>query len=71
VAATIAICEGYDSSRIKKDHRLGSQAAKGIAQTWRTQAVAYVRADGSGYIEVGDLGGNSFHYFEFGPESER
>lgn len=72
MAATIAYCTGYDSSREKTEHRLGSQAAEGRAATWRTEAVAYVDRDGSGYVLVRNLrSGETIHRYEFGPESER
>lgn len=67
MAKTYAECAGYDSTRIKVDHRLGSRAALGRASTWHTKAVAYVKADGSGYILV-TRDGLLLHSFEFGPE---
>jgi len=67
MAATIARATGYDSSRVKEDHRLGSKAATGQANTWRTFTTAHVRADGSGYVEV-KRDGATIHRFDFGAE---
>lgn len=47
MAATYAACEGYDTSRVKEAHRLGSQRAVGRAQTWRTFTKVEVDRDGS------------------------
>lgn len=67
MAATIAEARGYDRSRVKETHRLGSQSAEARAATWRTFAIAWVRADGSGTVEV-KRDGVTLHRFEFGPE---
>jgi len=67
MAATIATATGYDSSRVKETHRLGSQASKVEAATWRTFARAYVNRDGSGYVEVMRDGVQLFRY-DFGAE---
>lgn len=67
MAATIANCIGYDKSRIKEDHRLGSEASEGAASTWHTSARAFVRKDGSGYVRV-ERNGKEIHRFTFGPE---
>jgi len=67
MAATIAEAIGYDNSREKYTHRLGSVAAEVTAATWRTFARAYVSRDGSGYVRV-TRGGLVIHEFEFGPE---
>lgn len=52
MANCMAVCTGIDSTRNKTDHRLGHKAAEGKAQTYKTFAVAFVKADGSGYISV-------------------
>ena len=70
MAATIAIATGYDKSgRIKRTTRLGSEAAAGEANTWRTFAEASVLADGSGMVRV-IRDGRTIHRFEFGPEGQ-
>jgi hypothetical protein len=72
MARTIAEATGYDSSRVKDVHRLGSRASKVRAATWHTEAIAYVAHDGSGYVEVRKLGSRAvIHRYDFGPESER
>ena len=71
MANCIAECYGYDKSRVKDEHRLGSEAAKAVAATWRREAVAYIAKDGSGYVEVRDKNASkTLHRFEFGPEKE-
>lgn len=67
MAATIAEATGYDNTREKTTHRLGSQAAEVRAATWRTFATAYVHRDGSGYVEV-KRGREVLHRFDFGEE---
>lgn len=52
MANTYAGCRGEDRTRVKEDHRLGSESATGVAQTYVTFATAHVRKDGSGYIRV-------------------
>lgn len=69
MAKCIAYCTGYDRSREKTDHRLGSVAAEGRAATWETFAEAFVRADGSGHVQV-KRGGETIHYFEFPAEGQ-
>jgi hypothetical protein len=69
MAATMAICIGEDSSRVKQDHRLGSRMATGKAQTWRTFAVCTVMADGSGYVQVSQ-NGVLLGRITFGPEDQ-
>lgn len=69
MAATIAKATGYDSSRMKETHRLGSIAAIGEANTWRTFAEAYIEKDGSGYVNV-TRDGKVLYYWVFGPESK-
>ena len=65
-AATRATCIGADNGRTKRDSRLGSQWAEGTAATWQTFATAFVKRDGSGYIEV--RRGNDEIHIRFGPE---
>lgn len=67
MAATIAKCRGFDTHRIKEEHRLGSTAAEAEANTWRTFTTCYVRKDGSGYVGV-MRDGVVLHRFDFGPE---
>ena len=67
MANTIAEATGYDNSRAKETHRLGSEASKSMAATWRTFATAYVDKSGSGYVEV-KRDGKVIHLFGFGPE---
>lgn len=67
MAATIAKCIGYDKVREKTEHRLGSEASEGQANTHRTFVTAYVRRDGSGYVKVVQ-DGNTIHAHDFGPE---
>lgn len=68
MAKTIAIAYGYDSSRVKEVHRLGSTCAQAQANTWRTFTTCEVRADGSGFVRV-VRDGEVVHKFEF--EAER
>lgn len=67
MAATIAEAIGYDSTRIKETHRLGSQGAEARANTWRTFTTAAVNRDGSGYVKV-VRDGKTLIYFEFEKE---
>lgn len=67
MAATIARATGYDRTREKETHRIGSVRADAQAATWRTFASACVLRDGSGYVEV-KRDGEIIHRFEFGPE---
>ena len=67
MANTIAEAIGYDNTRRKETHRLGSRAAEVRAATWKTFATAVVNADGSGYVEV-RRDGKTLHRFEFEPE---
>lgn len=69
MAATIAKATGFDSSRRKETHRLGSLSALAEANTWRTFTRAYIARDGSGYVEV-TRDGNTLVRFDFGPEAE-
>lgn len=68
MAATIARATGYDSSRVKETHRLGSRAAEATAATWRTFATVTVYADGSGTVEI-KRDGERLHAFAFGSEN--
>lgn len=52
MAKCYAECEGYDKTRIKAVHRLGSVCAIGKAQTYKTYATCQVYADGHGYLDV-------------------
>lgn len=67
MAKTIAEATGYDTTRQKVTHRLGSQAAEARAATWRTFATAYVKADGSGYVLV-QRNSQTLHKYEFDSE---
>lgn len=69
MAATIATATGYDSSRVKTAHRLGSERAHAMAATWHTFARAYMNRDGSGRVSV-ERNGRTIHEWTFGPESE-
>ena len=70
MAATIARAKGYDSSRSKEVHRLGSEQAWAQAATWRTFAEVEVRRDGSGMVRV-LRDGAELHRFGFGPEDSQ
>lgn len=67
MAATYALAVGTDRTRTKETHRVGSQSALGEARTWHTTATAFVRADGSGYVEV-YRDGKRLHGFTFDAE---
>lgn len=67
MAATIAKAFGGDSTREKAVHRLGSLYSRAEANTWRTFVTAFVKKDGSGYVEV-RRNGKTIHEFEFGAE---
>ena len=67
MAATIARATGFDSSRVKETHRLGSTASTATAATWETFATAHIRRDGSGYVEV-TRNGRTLHRFDFEAE---
>jgi len=56
---------GYPQSR--PSTRLGHGAAQGRADTWRTLTTCYVKADGSGFVEV-RRDGELLHHFDFGAE---
>jgi hypothetical protein len=67
MAATIARATGYDASRVKETHRLGSQSSTAQANTWQTFTTAHVNRDGSGYVEV-SRNGETLIRAAFGPE---
>lgn len=69
MANTIARCWGYDRSRIKEDHRLGSVAAAAEVATWHTEARVYITANGSGNVCI-TRNGHTLHTFTFGSEDE-
>ena len=69
MAKTIAIARGYDKERVKEVHRLGSREAEVEANTWRTFVRTFVRADGSGAVQV-IRDKVLVHYFEFEKEEE-
>lgn len=69
MAATIAIAVGYDRTRTKETHRLGSVGSHVEANTWRTFATADINKDGSGYIRV-QRDGKTLMHFEFEKEGE-
>ena len=52
MATTIATAWGYDSTRVKEAHRLGSQSAGVQAATRRTFVSAHVNRDGSYSVTV-------------------
>lgn len=70
MAATIAKAYGHDSSRVKETHRLGSRMAVVEAATWRTFALAEVKADGSAHVEI-RRDGVILHTWTVGPEGAR
>lgn len=67
MAATIAICEGHDSSRVKRVTRLGSKCAYVQANTWRTFAEVTTWADGSVRVSI-TRDGEAVHSFELEAE---
>lgn len=68
MAATIARATGFDSTRVKETHRLGSQSSTATAATWQTFATAHVNRDGSGYVEM-TRDGRTVARLDFGPEA--
>ncbi len=68
MAATIAKAIGYDKTRTKTTHRLGSVSSEGEANTWRTFTTCHVNRDGSGYVKV-TRDGDTLHLFTFGEEN--
>lgn len=72
MANCIAEAYGYDRTREKETYRLGSEAAKAIAATWDREAIAYIRRDGSGYVEVRDKNhSKTLYHYDFGPQQEK
>jgi carbonic anhydrase/acetyltransferase-like protein (isoleucine patch superfamily) len=69
MAKTIATCWGYDRSRVKEDHRLGSVAAAAEVATWHTKIRADINADGSGHLSV-VRDGRVLHTWTIRPESD-
>ena len=70
MAKTIAKARGYDAAgQTKEARRLGTMAAEGRADTWRTFTACRVKADGSGSVEV-KRDGALLHKWEFGPEDQ-
>ena len=67
MAATIAICTGYDKAREKEAHRLGSERSIAHANTWRTFTTCLIRKDGSGAVSV-ERDGVIIHEYVFGKE---
>ena len=70
MAATIARAVGFNkrgSQQAGQTSRLGHGSAKAEASTWRTFFTAFVRADGSGYVEV-RRDGVLVHNFEIDEE---
>ena len=67
MAATIAKAFGYDTSRCKETHRLGSRSSEAQANTWRTFSTTHINSDGSGYCQV-VREGKTIHSFSWGPE---
>jgi hypothetical protein len=68
MAATIAKCHGYDSVRTKSEHRLGSEGARGEANTWRTFSQCNMNREGGGWLKV--TRGDRYFLFTFGPETK-
>lgn len=68
MANTIARIVARDKSRDKTAHRIGSLSSYVSAATWRTEARALVRADGSGVVEV-LRDGELLHTWTFGSEA--
>ena len=48
MAATIAHAHGYNRSRVKSGHFLGSESSQAQAATWKTFATVWINKDGSG-----------------------
>ena len=69
MANCIAHCTGYDRTRTKEAHRLGSVGAKAQANTWHTFTTCEINSDGSGLVKV-ERHGKTIHEFSFGPEHE-
>ncbi len=70
MAVTIARAQGFTKEGYVKTSeatRYGPGAARAEASTWRTFATAFIKADGSGYVEV-RRNGATIHTYEFGKE---
>lgn len=67
MAKTIAKAFGYDKTRTKEVHRLGSRSSTGEANTWRTFSSTTINADGSGSFQL-QRGGKIIHSHNWGPE---
>lgn len=52
MANCIAEATGYDTSRVKEVHRLGSEDASVRAATWATSALAHIHKDGTASVEI-------------------
>lgn len=68
MAATRAWCEGTDRYQKKVASRLGSKAATGHADTWKTFTECHVNSDGSGYL-IARRDGKIISQATFGPEA--
>lgn len=69
MANTIAKAYGYDKSRTKEVHRLGSKSATGQANTWITFSTTNINADGSGSFEL-KRNGEVIYSYKWGPEND-
>jgi len=67
MAATIAKATGWDTSRVKTTHRLGSQSSIGEANTWRTFSKVTINSDGSGSFVL-ERDGEIIKRHTWGPE---
>jgi len=67
MAATIAKATGWDASRIKTTHRLGSKSSIGEANTWRTFSKVTINSDGSGCFTL-ERDGKIIETSKWGPE---
>ena len=68
MAATIAEAWGYDKTREKYTHRLGSQRAIVRAATWHTEVYATVDRDGTVFVKVSRNGLTTHSYALDTPE---
>ena len=70
MAATIAYATGFKRDgyqQASRASRLGHGSVMACANTWHTKTTAYVKADGSGYVEV-VRDGKTIHTFPFSKE---